>query len=276
MNQDMNSMVPGIEKKKSKAPILIISILVIIIGVGLYLFFGTDLFKKDEVKPDNNKQQEQKEEEKKEEKKEKEKQSEQSTSSISGKYEHDGESIFLFEKSSKVVMLEYENGDIALDVTDEGLKYGSFDEECRITINGDEITIKSNNMDGLTSGVYKKTKEYTKEDYFDKHIGNSEYINSKYNVQYKNGSKTVDIFQLDKNEVRVNLVSQDNDGYIGYEHDFTIQTDGSLKEDNSSTITIDGDTIMVSLADREYSSKFDGTYKKSKDLTIDYILENYN
>ncbi len=269
MNQELNgSVFNEPPKKKSSAPLIILLFLLIIGGVGAYLYFGTDIFKKEEPKKEENKQQE-KQEEKKEEKKE------EVTSSLSGEYEKDGKVIILFEKSKRVVMLEYENGDIALDVTSDGLKYGSFDEECIIKVNGTELTVTSNNMAGLESGTYKKTKEYTKEKYYEDHYGNSEYLTSKYTGQFTNGKKYVDMYQTEKDEVRVNIVSQNNNSYIGYEHDFKIQADGSLKEDDGSTITINGDKITVSLTNKEYSKDLDGEYTKSKELTIDYILENY-
>ena len=266
MNQEMNNMVPGVEpKKKSKAPILIIGIVAVVIGVGLYLFFCTDLFKKEEPKNDSTPKQEEKKDDKKEEE----------VILFNGEYEKDGKTIILFQTSKEKVYMESDAADMPLDIKGSTIKGSSFDNEITIKVSDGKIEVTST-IEGLPSGTYTKTNEYTKEKYYEHHIGNSEYLTSKYNGIYKNGNKTVEIFQVEKDKVRVNAVSQDNNSYVGYEHEFTIEADGTLKENDGSTIKLTDKSLELNLKDESYGKALNGTYTKEKDITIDYIIENYN
>ena len=154
-------------------------------------------------------------------------------------------------------------------------KIKSSDLNIELTSN-DAIEIKSSD-EGILSGTYKKTGDYAAADYFKDNFGDaSKYLNSKYNGQYELNDYVMYIMQLDEKTTRVLIQKKKGIGLSYSNLEYEIVSDNKLHEklfDDEYEITLSGDTakFVTVKGDKEY----DGTYKKVKSLTQEDIIKNF-
>ena len=173
--------------KKNKTGLIIIIIAILcLVGGALYLFFGTDMFKKKE--------------EPKEDKKEEEKETfELGKSELNGVYEKDGITIKLFEVAKNSVYFDYEVEGLGVSLPlklRNGKATGDiFDDTYAVVIKDNEIELTSNSEE-VEKGTYTKTKTYTKEDFYKDEAWVRLLFLKRQDYEYEN-------------EIRIVLVSKD-------------------------------------------------------------------
>lgn len=127
----------------------------------------------------------------------------------------------------------------------------------------------------MEAGNYKKSGEYTDDDFYEDYYGSSKYLTSKLNGVYKNGDKTIYVYQKDKKTICLLYTIEDVDSIIEpeetsegvYESDFI---------DDYYTITMKDDTMIVEIkSEDETRTAFNGTYKKDSEITKEDILKLY-
>ena len=266
-------------KKKSKVGLIIGLIIVLcLIGVGIFfLLTKTDLINKNSDKEDT------KTEEKKEKDKDndKETKTEEKSTQYNGVYKKDKAqiSIYCYKNNECAIDLEddeYSSTDI-IEIKNGKAKKGDFSytfENNSVTINVDAKKSDDDNYDKtILNGEYKKDSEYTASDYFKNNYGDPSLVSSKYNGLYELDNKKMIIFQISEEKARV---------YIGgefsiFDIEFNIQSDGSLQTDffdNQYKVTVENDKATFTTIQTDEEKEHDGTYTKTKTLTIEEILEN--
>ena len=266
-------------KKKSKVGLIIGLIIVLcLIGVGIFfLLTKNDLINKNSDKEDT------KTEEKKEKDKDndKETKTEEKSTQYNGVYKKDKAqiSIYCYKNNECAIDLEddeYSSTDI-IEIKNGKAKKGDFSytfENNSVTINVDAKKSDDDNYDKtVLNGEYKKDSEYTASDYFKNNYGDPSLVSSKYNGLYELDNKKMIIFQISEEKARV---------YIGgefsiFDIEFNIQSDGSLQTDffdNQYKVTVENDKATFTTIQTDEEKEHDGTYTKTKTLTIEEILEN--
>ena len=279
-NQELNQQVvaESSPKKSNNKLILIVVALVLVIGVVLFLVFGTDLFKG---------------EEKKEETKEEPKKEEVVSVNPSGVYENNGVTVkvFYFEKAENS---KYRKDTVEFNIDSDGNGFGSygdyendkvtgsvFESEVTLTFKNNELELNGNesfvneNPD-MTVGVYKKVKDYTADDYYSDNIGDINYLNSSYNGKYELDGNVLYAYQTESDTVTIVLISA-SENYFGYfGRSYKINEDGTLIEDYlsegeepTSSISFDGEQVVFNYTEDEGLS---GTYTKKSSLSVKDII----
>jgi len=257
--------------KKNKTGLIIIIIAILcLVGGALYLFFGTDMFKKKE--------------EPKEDKKEEEKETfELGKSELNGVYEKDGITIKLFEVAKNSVYFDYEVEGLGVSLPlklRNGKATGDiFDDTYTVVIKDKEIELTSNSEE-VEKGTYTKTKTYTKEDFYKDQIGDPELLNSEYNGIYDKDGTKLYMYQTEEDTVYIDVSIIENGSWTGFGKYYEIQEDGSLKEDLvfeddevESELTLEDNTVTLKIFDEENYGKLNGTYTKNGTVSIDYLIE---
>lgn len=134
--------------------------------------------------------------------------------------------------------------------------------------NGIEFTTSDENYD---SGLYTKTGEYTKNEYYRDKYGDASLINSEYNGQYELDGATIYMYQSEKDKVRV--VAEK--GLSSSDLPYDINDDKTLHAtifDDEYTIKLEENSLIFTTIKGDKT--FDGTYKKTKTLTMDDIIKN--
>ena len=284
INQNKNG------RKKTGLIIAVIGLL-LIIGSSIYAIIGTDLFK-DEKNNDKDEQEEIKDNNDNKDSKD----SRDNESIIyNGVYEKDGITIKIFKTDGiDIGSLQrdfYVKFDIILkdgiissyfdNINNNTGKASIIDDEYTIVFSNNQLELTANDValkenSSLKNGVYKKTKDYTIEDYYNDNIGDIKYLNSKYNGKYNFNGNEMFIYQTSEDEVNLILSgnSESSIAYLGKQ--YIINDDGTLKEDvffdddkPDTQISFDNENIIFS------SNEFpdiNGTYIKERNLTIEEII----
>ena len=271
MNQELNTQTTQeVPKKKSPAGIIVlVLVILIVLGVGGW-FLATKVLNKEEKKEDT------KTEEKAEKKYEKKEEEETTNSDLSGIYVKDKTEIKVLV-IDKTVIFHY-LGESAINSYAElkgNVAKTGFGSQI-LTFNGDELVVEDNESveEESISGTYKRTKDYTVDDFYKDYLGDPKYFNSKYNGKYENGKYEMLIYQVYEDKCRVNIT-----GDFGvFDIEFDIKEDGSLYEkffDDVYTVTFDGDKATFTTVESEDGEKEkDGTYSRKGAITKEEIIKS--
>ena len=184
----------------------------------------------------------------------------------------DSNSITSYKRNEKdiVVKLDTEATNATFNVTLEDNKASIFVGESTIELEytTEGIIVSKNAV--FKSGLYKKSKEYTKEDFYSENIGNIDYVKSNLNYVYKNGDNTIYLYEKEENTVRLMCTFKDN------YYDLVLTKEGenyysAEMFDEQYRIDIIDTGIKLTLGD-ENSTEFNGEYIKDKKLEIDEII----
>ena len=113
------------------------------------------------------------------------------------------------------------------------------------------------------------------DDFYEDYYGSSKYLTSNLNGVYKNGDKTIYVYQKDKKTICLLYTIEDVDSFIEpeetsegvYESDFI---------DDYYTVTMKDDTMIVEIKSEDKArTDFNGTYKKDSEITKEDILKLY-
>lgn len=136
--------------------------------------------------------------------------------------------------------------------------------------NGIEFTTTDEN---LVQGTYTKESNYTKEDFYRDKYGDINLISSKYNGKFELEGATLYMYQSEEKKVRVVVEKGLSSSDISYDIMDDASLNGKIFEEEYS-IKLEEDNLIFTTVKGDKT--FDGTYKKTKALTIDDILANIN
>ena len=272
MNEEKITEVP---KKKGKASIIIILIGLILIGTGLFLFFGTDLFKKDNK--DNNK--------------EKEPVSEVTAADkFEGIYTAENDKMYVYKTGKNEI--HYMIGDSfegVAEVNGETAKESYlFNEgeyfEFKIVEGGIELSYHSDEGKevAIDLGKYTKTADYSKENVYKEAVGDPALLNSKYSGIYKKGNISLYLYQTNEKEVKI-----ETNGDLSFSETFDIISDNKLGAkdffdpevnafeitlgDKEFTLTVNEDVFGFDEEDKEFA----GTYTFDSNISQDIVMNEF-
>ena len=184
---------------------------------------------------------------------------------------------YLYTTDGKEVDVQFEFGDYTYGNSGE-VKGGKivlemFDETTTISLSDDKQTLSiiSDNQK-LNNVKLTKFKNYSKEEYFEKNYGSTEYLTGKYSGQYTLDKKVLYLYQPDESTVRI----ANSDKSYSFESMFDIQEDGSLYDemiDDKYKVTFSENKLTFETVEGE--KLLDGTYTKTKDITIDDVMKYF-
>lgn len=184
---------------------------------------------------------------------------------------------YLYTTDGKEVDVQFEFGDYTYGNSGE-VKGGKivlemFDETTTISLSDDKQTLSiiSDNQQ-LNNVKLTKSKNYSKEEYFEKNYGSTEYLTGKYSGQYTLDKKVLYLYQSDESTVKI----ANSDPSYSFESMFDIQEDGSLYDemfDDKYKVTFSENKLTFETVEGE--KLLDGTYTKTKDITIDDVMKYF-
>ena len=148
-----------------------------------------------------------------------------------------------------------------------------FDDNYKIAFNNNSLTFETSD-ENATSGTYNKISDYTMRDYYNDNYGDENYINTRYNGEFKQGDIIARLYQKDENIVRVSIYK----GLNFHDLEYDIKEDGNLFTDSFDSkyeIEFNDDSFTFKETSNDESKPFDGTYTKVKSLTMEEILEKF-
>ena len=267
------------EKKKSgkTLPIIIILLGLILIGVGLFIYFGTDTFKK----------------ENKNENKNENKQGEPVADKFEGIYAAENDKLYIYKKSNNVIhyMIGGNFEGTAKVTGDVAKEENTFKEneyfEFKLVDGGIELsyhTEEQNKEVAIDTGKYNKVSEYTKDNVYKEAVGDPALLTSKYSGVYKSGNITLYLYQTNEKNVMIETLSSSKDSFS---ETFEIIEDNKL----GAKDFFDENTIAyeITFNDREFSlkvndqvfgfdeedKKFESTYSFERDITQSEIITEF-
>ena len=154
------------------------------------------------------------------------------------------------------------------------------DDSFTFTLNDEivSLSIKDKSI-SLGTNTFNKISDYSKEDFYKYNIGPIEYATSKYTARFTKDDIEINMIQVSDTEVEIEMHKSSTLNLSGTVSVFEIQDDGTLiekvlnKDEKQDKIAVDGDKALY-IANNEKHKQYDGTYSKSKDLTLDDIIHN--
>lgn len=150
------------------------------------------------------------------------------------------------------------------------------DNKVVITLSKTEITleytedgINVSKNDKIKYGLYKKTKDYTKEEFYSESFGNIDYVKSDLNYVYRKGESVLYLYEKEQDRIRLMCTFKDKSFDLELSKTGDYYSTEIFEEkyrvdiiDNGVKLTLDGDSL----------SDFDGSYTKDKKLEMDEII----
>jgi len=274
MNEEKIIEVP---KKRGNKSIIIILLGLLLIGTGLFLFFGTDLFKKE-----------------KEKEKEKETVTEKGNADkFEGIYASENDKIYIRKQSANefhyMISGSFEG---TAKVTDETAKeIPMFDDnryfEFKLVDGGIEISYHSDDQNvevAIDTGKYTKVADYSKDNVYKEAIGDPELLNSKYSGLFKKDGIELYLIQTSEKNVMVESSSKSetdlSDNFEITEENKMGAKDFFDKNVNAYEIIVGDKTITLTVNEDvfgfdEEKKVLAGTYTFEKEITKDEVLNNF-
>ena len=261
-------------KKKTGLCITIILIGLILIGTGLFLFFGTDLFKKEDKKEKGN--------ETKDEVNEVDK--------FVGIYVNNEDKLIIRKTSTRgfYYILGGNFEGTAIVTGDTAKQNDLFKEEeyfeFKIVEGGIDVSYHAGEdvSVAVETGKYTKIAEYSKDNVYKEVIGDPSYLTSKYSGIFKSGDIELYLYQINEKQVKV-----DTKGKLSFSKDFEIVSDNKLVaksffDENETEFEITFNDKQFTLTANENVFGFDEddkqfalTYTFANQVTKEMILNNF-
>ena len=275
--EEQNVTVEETKNKKNMLPIIIVAgVVIVALGVGLFFLLGNK--SGDTNKGNSN---------------ETKTEVKQDFEELSGIYTHEDASIkiFAFKKNpngkytSNTLEYSIDSDDYSrggyFEIRNNKGESNIFDSVISVEIKDDGLYFSTNDafkedMPNFPEGLFKKTGEYTVEDYYKDNYGDPAYLNTQFNGIYKLDGIEMFMYQPEEKEVKVEVRGTTANTALLYGINFEIKEDGSLVE----KIIFEDDTIDATLkvteTGVEFSSKeypdLNGTYVKEKNITAKDII----
>lgn len=274
MNEEIKENVP---KKNHSLSIIIILLGIVLIGVGLFLFFGTDLFKsekKDEKKPD------------------------QTVNTVNvdkfvGIYAAENNKLYIKKSNDKAIA--YVLGDsffgTAIVTGDTAKETNTFSNgeyfEFKVVDGGINVSYVTDEEDAsvvVDTGLYKKVADYSKDNVYKEAVGDSSLLNSKYSGIYKKGTITLYVYQMNETQVKVET-TMNSEQHLSEVFDITsdnklVAKDFFEEDENAFEITFGDKEFNLVVNENvfgfdEDDKEFAGTYTFDSNITQDIIMDEF-
>lgn len=270
MNDNIKENVP---KKKHGLSIFVILLGIVLIGTGLFLFFGTDLFKSE--KKNNNESQ---------------KAESKAADKFVGIYAKDEDKLFIHKTNSGelyyVLGDSFEGTASAKDNIAKQNNSFNKDEyfEFKISDGGIDVSYHAGEdvEVAVATGLYTKVAEYSKENVYKEAVGDVSLLSSGYSGIYKSGDIQLYVYQISTNQVEVSAAGEHSFSKV-----FDIVSESKLTAktifdeeaiayeinyaDNSISLIVNEDVFGVFEEDNELEL----TYTFEKAITQDDIINNF-
>ena len=154
---------------------------------------------------------------------------------------------------------------------DEIVKNRDFDELIRLSLDEDNLVVETKNIDNLKSGTYKKIKDYSLDEYYEKAYGYDKYYKSKYNGKFINGKDTVYFYQPRENYVVFYSDVNNSTSYC----EMRLTGENELRceiFDTIYTIKLDNDKLYYKVQADEIEDNYEGIFAKEKSLSKKEII----
>ncbi len=192
----------------------------------------------------------------------------------------------IFDKEGAIIATYLYNGrliysfniGIYVDEGETDLK----DNEATIKLAEGDISFKynydgikvSSTIEDFKNGQYSYKEEYTLDNYYKDHYGDSKYLNDPISGIYKNESNKIQI--LKKSAYIIIVYIESNGSLDEYELALTSENEYHIAFSSLNiTIKVDGKTIYVDMnTPNPDDSKYTGTYTKIKDLKLESMMES--
>lgn len=169
---------------------------------------------------------------------------------------------------------EYDNKNFGkLFFQNDIAKSDDFIEAVTLRLDDNKLIVDAQNIDNLSSGTYKKIKDYTIDKYYEDAYGLSKYYGSKYTGKFKNGKDTVYIYQPRENYVVFNSEIEGASTYC----EIKLEDKNDLKcqiFDSEYTLKLD-DNKLYYTAKYETSENYEGIFTKEGTLSKKEIIKNF-
>ena len=204
-----------------------------------------------------------------------------------GVYQKDDSTIKLFTFNNKLKIIVddielYVSG--VMEEKDNLLKLEDNGKEYSVKLSTGGIDFETTN-ELAKSGFYKKTADYNKEEYYLSEFGDTKFIDSKYNCQFKKDDIVIDTLQVADSKIMLHLKSSKTTLYIYAvkENDtevFSTESDHfnikvNFLENDKLEASIDTASIPEEVV--SYYTDIDGTYELSNRYNeIDAVIEAFS
>ena len=151
--------------------------------------------------------------------------------------------------------------------------YDENKENIKVTKNGDDVNVEIDAKDLFPGGKYKKTSNYTFDEYFNENYGLETYFNNNYNGKFENKDGYIYMYQPIKKVIVLYAVASDH--YDSFEIDVT-KDELKYSHDNIEyKVEIDGDKLKYTLI--EYGDiVYESTFERKEKLTKKDVVKVFN
>ena len=260
------------KKNKKSISVIIILLGLVLIGTGLFLFFGTDLFKKEDKTNNGNKGS---------------KTVTTSAEQFVGIYANKNDKLYIrVLKDNEIHYMISGNFDGFAKIEGDSAKEKSYFEddiynEFKLVDGGIEFIYHApeDHEIACETGIYKKVAEYTKDNIYKEAVGDPSLLSSKYSGVFKNGEIELYVYQINEKEVKV-----DATGDVLFSETFEIVNDNKLvakdffdENKNAFEITFNDKQFSLTVNEEvfgfnEDDKKYELTYNFEQSLTPEEII----
>lgn len=200
-------------------------------------------------------------------------------SSFNGVYEYNNIQLYVIAISKDE--LEYyfidedENDNYGtLYYLDEIAKNRDFDELIKLSLDEDNLIVETKNIDNLESGTYKKIKDYSLDEYYEKAYGDDNYCQSKYNGKFINGKDIVYLYQPREEYIVFYSDVNNSTSYC----EVKLNEANALRceiFDTKYIIQLDDNKLYYEVQAAEIEDNYEGTFTKEKTLSKKAIIKTF-
>ena len=195
-----------------------------------------------------------------------------------GIFENNNKRIVTIKNNNKIIYLIRASG-----IVKEGQQEIK-DNKINVKVNEDDLVLEytsdgikvTGESDVLTKGLYKYTKEYTQENYYEERFGDEKLMNDPLAGVYESDTNQIQIMII--HEKKINLCFNHQDERVEYE----------LVKSNENEYSYDFDGVEIILQVNENNSielkftnpymenaNYSGIYYKTQEFTFDILVDNY-
>ena len=268
------------EPKKGNTKLIAIIVLILLIAAGAYVYFCTDIINKDNKKSGGEAEQ-------------KEPQTQTGyADKFVGIYKSENDKLYIKKVSDTKIHYSISGSFAGEAKVDGNVAKGESSDKNRyfeFKLSDNNIEVIYHAEDGVyvvvDTGLYTKVCDYTKENVYKEAVGDPSYLNGKYSGVYNCGDITLNLYQINENEVIVALSEKTK--LLHFDEKFVIAGDNLLYgytifQEPEPVYTITFTDKSFTLTANEEAFGFDEenkalelTYTFVKEITQDDILNEY-
>ena len=136
----------------------------------------------------------------------------------------------------------------------------------------DKSLIVKSNFKDIPSATYKKTSGYSTNEIYNDYIGDVSLYNKDFNGVYENNGQTINIVQINNNEIRIEYATEEEETNIPLEH----KDNNNYNTDFFGTkydILLKNNELDLNVYEEANKNDISGTYIKVKELSKEEIID---